>query len=75
LRIRRPASGIAFLIAAIFILGWGLIAMFVLLYSFLHGKEPPSWAVSLESATVTATIAMLFKDHLPSIELPSRKPK
>ena len=64
-RIRQ--SSIAFLVSVIFILGWGLIAMVVLFDSFLIGKEPPNWAVSLESATVTATLAMLFKEHLPSI--------
>lgn len=55
-----------FLIAAIFLAIWGLIAMVVLISYALRGLDPPNWAVALESSIVTGSLAVIFRDHLPS---------
>ena len=45
---------------------WGLAAMGVILHAYFMGKEPPTWAVGLESSTITAALAIVFKDQIPS---------
>ena len=54
-------------------LGIALIAIFavgsliVLIVAFCSGDDPPAWATAVESSTITAALALIFKNHLPSI--------
>ena len=44
----------------------GLAGLGVLVASFYWRIEPPQWATATVTATTTAAIALLIKDHLPS---------
>jgi len=60
-------------IAAALLIPWAILAMVVILTAFFTGHEPPNWAVALESAIVTGSLAVIFKDHLPSPSPPNRR--
>lgn len=57
-------SGRAFWLALFFLGFWGVVSAIVLIWSFfmLH-KEPPAWAIAIESATFTGALAMVFRDR------------
>ena len=42
---------------------WGLI---VLVWAFAVKREAPAWAAAVESSTITAALAVIFKNHLPA---------
>jgi hypothetical protein len=66
-RQRVTLARYAFILAALLLLPWAILAMAVLFLAFLWGSEAPNWAVALESSIVTGSLAVIFKDYLPSI--------
>ena len=66
IRQRVTFARYSYYIAAGLLVPWAILAMVVLFQSFAMGHEAPNWAVAMESAIVTGSLAVIFKDHLPS---------
>ena len=45
---------------------YALFVLVILVIAYSRGEQPPAWAVAVESSTVTAALAVIFKDHLPN---------
>ncbi|MBV8683171.1 MAG: hypothetical protein JO111_09880 [Caulobacteraceae bacterium] len=60
-------TNFAFWLGAILLLSWGAVGMWAVILSLYQEVEPPNWAVGIESSTVTAALAVIFKDHLPAV--------
>jgi hypothetical protein len=71
IRQRVTFARYTYFIAAGLLVPWAFLAMIVLFQSFAQGHEAPNWAVALESAIVTGSLAVIFKDHLPSANSPA----
>ena len=66
-------TSFAFWLGAILLLLWGGVGMWVVVVSMYRGLEPPNWAVGIESSTVTAALAVIFKDHIPAFSRETRR--
>ena len=44
---------------------YAIAGIAVLLVSFWSDRDAPQWATATVSSTVTAALALLFRDHLP----------
>jgi hypothetical protein len=65
-------TSFAFWLGAILLLLWGGVGMWAVIMSMHKGLEPPNWAVGIESSTVTADLAVIFKDHIPTLRRETR---
>jgi hypothetical protein len=66
-------TSFAFWLGAILLLSWGGVGMWAVIMSMDQGMEPPNWAVGIESSTVTAALAVIFKDHIPTLRRKTRR--
>jgi len=57
-----------FLFGTCLLVGWSILGMIALGYSVFTSQQPETWAIGVESSSVTAALAVIFKDHLPTLK-------
>lgn len=53
----------ALLLSIAIVAAVGLCGMLVLMWAFFTSTEAPAWATSVETAIMTAALALIFKDR------------
>lgn len=56
---------LAFKLSILVVGAYALFGLFVLVYAFFKNAQPPLWATAVQSSTITAALAVIFKDHMP----------
>lgn len=59
-------SQVSVVLGAFVISAYALLGGVVLALAFAERLEPPTWATAIASSTVTAALAIIFKEHLPT---------